>query len=128
MNRVLMFLVIWLIVYLFYFLFVIIRRKKIELFKNNSHVKYLVNVYKIDIDKINIKKLANIIAIANGFIISLTMIIIDFIKNIYLKLFVALILLVILQLVVYYIIGRLLKRKYWLISVFFLTKNSIFKC
>lgn len=111
MKQLILWLTIFIIVYLFYLLFVILRKKKLELFKNNTGVKYLIKVYKLNEKKLDIKKIAHIIALANSFIIAITFLIIDFIDNFYLKMFVALVLLILLQLLTYHVIGKYLKRR-----------------
>lgn len=111
MSRFILFITTWVIIYLLYLIFVIIRKDKLKLFKNNSYVKYLSNVYKVNVKEIDNKKLANIIGLSNGFIIALTILIIDFISNFYLKMFIALVLVILLQLFIYHIIGKLLKRR-----------------
>lgn len=111
MKQLILWLTIFIAVYLFYLLFVILRKKKLELFKNNIGFSYLVKVYKLNTKKIDTKEIAHIIALANSFIIATTFVVIDFINNFYLKMFVALILLILLQLLIYHIIGKCLKRR-----------------
>lgn len=103
-------LIIFVLVYLSYVFFVILRKKKFEKYKKNTYVNYLVRVYKLDIKKINYKTLAHIIALSNAFIIAFTFIIIGFVKNLTLMLFLSVIILMPLQLLVYHIIGKILKR------------------
>jgi len=109
------YLIIWIItfivVYLFYFLFVIMRKKKLPQFKNNSYLKYLVKVHKLDMKKLDMKEMANIIALANAFIISTTFAIVAILDSFYMQMLLALALLILLQLFTYYIIGVLLKRR-----------------
>lgn len=109
MKEIILWFIIYVIVYLFYLFFVILRKKKLELFSNNTCYKYLVKVYHLN--ETNLKKMAHIIALANAFIIATTFIVIDFIENFYLKMLVALITLLLLQLLTYHIIGTLLKRR-----------------
>lgn len=104
-------LIVFIIVYLFYFLFIILRKNKLKLFKNNSYYKYLVRVYHLDTKKLDNKYMANIIAIANALIIGITSSFVIMIDNIYLQLLLALALLILLQLSIYHIIGILLKRR-----------------
>ena len=110
MKYLVMWITIFIIIYLFYLLFVILRKKKLELFKNNTGLRYMVKVYHLDLTHYNIKTLANLIAITNAFIIATTFIVVDFISNLYLKIILALITLVILQLLTYHIMGTILKR------------------
>ncbi|MBD9085468.1 hypothetical protein EGP64_02230 [bacterium] len=111
MKELFLWMTIFIIVYLFYLFFIILRKKKLELFSNNTCYKYLVKVYHLNETNLNLKKMAHIIALANAFIIATTFIVIDFIVNFYLKMLVALITLLLLQLLTYHIIGTLLKRR-----------------
>lgn len=111
MQKIFIWLIIFIIIYLFYLFFIILRKEKLKLFKNNSFVRYLVKVYKLNSKKLEMKQMANIVALANAFIIATTFLIIDFVDNFYLKMFLALIILIILQLVIYHIIGKILKRR-----------------
>lgn len=111
MKELLSWMTIFVIVYLFYLFFIILRKKKLELFSNNTCYKYLVKVYHLNETNLNLKKMAHIIALANAFIIATTFVVIDFIGNFYLKMLVALITLLLLQLLTYHIVGTLLKRR-----------------
>ena len=55
------FIISFLIVYLFYLLTVILQTKKYEKFKKSNQVLYFVKKYKIDINKINMKKFTNLL-------------------------------------------------------------------
>lgn len=103
-------LLIYTIIYLFYLFFVILRKKKIDKFLDNVYANYLIRTYKLDKNKINIKKLAHIVAVSNAIIIATTFIIISFVNNFILMMLLAFIVLIPLQLFVYHIIGKYLKR------------------
>ena len=102
--------IVFIIIYLFYLLFVILRKKKMNNFLDNTYVLYLIRVYKLNKEKINKKKLAHLIALSNAFIIATTFIVISFIKNFILMMLLAFVVLIPLQLGVYHIIGKYLKR------------------
>jgi len=71
---------------------------------------YLVKVYNLNKEKLKTKKLAHLIALSNAFIIATTFIIISFVKNFILMMLLAFVVLIPLQLGVYHIIGKYLKR------------------
>lgn len=111
MREVILFIIVFLIIYLSYLFFIILRKKKLERFKNNTYVKYLVKVNKLNEDKLNIKFIAHIIAITNAFIIATTFIIVELINNFLLMMVVAFLILIPLQFIMYSIIGWYLKRR-----------------
>ena len=111
MKYFIIWITVFIIIYLFYLLFVILRKKKLELFKNNSYLKYLVKVYKLDIKKLNIKHMAHIIALSNSFIIATTCTLVYLLDNFYMQMLLALALLILLQLFTYHIVGLILKRR-----------------
>lgn len=111
MQYIISWITIFIIIYLFYLLFVILRKKKLELFKNNSYLKYLVKVYKLDMKRLNIKTMAHIIALSNAFILATTFTIVLILDNFYMQMLLALALLILLQLFTYHIVGLILKRR-----------------
>ncbi|MDD3453584.1 MAG: hypothetical protein PHN42_04885 [Bacilli bacterium] len=111
MQELILFITIFVIIYLFYLFFVILNKSKLQKFNESIYVKFLINTNKLDEKKINIKSLAHIIALSNAFIISLTLIITDIINNFILKMVLGFGVLIILSLMIYYIIGRILKER-----------------
>ena len=79
------YIIAFLLIYLIYFLFVVSRKRTTEKLKNSIEVRYLINRYNIELDKIDMKKLSNRIAISNSFIMATVFIIILFVKNFILK-------------------------------------------
>ena len=110
MNSLIFSLITFIIIYLLYVIFVINKKKKLEKFKTSVYVTYLINVSKLDIKKVNIKVLAHIIALTNAFILSVTLFIIDFIDNIYLKFILGFIVVLILLFMMYFIIGKMYQK------------------
>ncbi len=102
--------VIFFVTYLFYLLFVIMNKKRIEKLKNGTYVTYLVNVYKLDLNRINIKVLGHIIALTNSFILASVLFIMSFIKPFILKLLISIIVLIPVQLLMYHIIGKMYEK------------------
>ena len=112
MKKFMIYGIIFIFLYLCYVLFVILRKKKLEKFSNNTYVKYLENVYQLDMQTIPIKQLAHVIAFANAFIITSTLYIIGITDNYLLKMLLAFVTLIPFQLVVYHIIGKIYQRKH----------------
>lgn len=111
MEKLIWFIIVFSVIYLFYFLFIICRKKKLEKFKTSVEVQFLVKKFKLNIDKINIKLLAHLIGLANAFIISTTFTIVEFFDNVIIKLMMAFVSLMFLILIIYSILGKTLKKK-----------------
>ncbi|MBE6144015.1 MAG: hypothetical protein E7169_00350 [Firmicutes bacterium] len=111
MEEVLFSLGIFVLLYLFYLITVICRKQKLDKFMEGAEVTYLKRRYNLSLKKVSKKLLANIIALTNSFVISLTCLSLVLIKNYILKLMVAFIILVPLIIISYHIIGTILKRK-----------------
>lgn len=106
MNYIIIFLVSFLVVYLLYLITVILNNKKLEKFKTSNQAMYFIKKYKIKVNDNNVKKLANLIALANAFIISLTIVILELVSNYILKVLVAFLLIVPLILILYHFIAK----------------------
>lgn len=111
MEKLIWFLIVFIVIYFFYFIFIICRKKKLEKFKTSVEVQFMVKKFKLNLDKLNIKLLAHLIALSNALIISITFTIVEFFDNIILKLMVAFVTLIFLILVIYSILGKILKKK-----------------
>ena len=61
MDKIILFLLSFLFVYLIYLLTVISKIDKSDNFKNSKQVTFFKNVYKIDINNIDLKKFAHVI-------------------------------------------------------------------
>lgn len=106
MNKLILFIVVFIVLYLFYLLFVILREKKLEKFLTSNYVKILTLKYQLDLKKINKKKFANTIVIANSFIIAFTLTMTEFVNDFILKLLLALAVMILLIIIIYPIIGK----------------------
>lgn len=104
-------LIVFVLIYLFYLVFIIIRPKKREKFKNNAYVKVLVTRYNVDINSINFKSLIHVIALTNAFIVSSAFFVMELFSNMYIGFFVAIIVLIILEILMYKLIGFLYGKK-----------------
>lgn len=111
MEKLIWFLIVFGIIYLFYFFFIICRKKKLEKFKTSVEVQFMVKKFKLNLDKMNIKLLAHLIAISNALIIGITFTIVEFFENVIIKLTVAFASLMVLILIIYSILGKILKKK-----------------
>ena len=111
MKYLISFIVVFVMIYLFYLFFIVLRKEQVKKFKNNTFLRYLVRVYKLDIKKLDLKKMANIIGLTNGFIIALTYVIVLFIDGFNRQMFMAMGVFILLELTIYHIIGKILQRR-----------------
>lgn len=111
MNDLLHSLIAFIIIYLFYVVFVINKKKKLEKLKNNVGVLYLINKYNLDLNKINLKVFAHSLALTNSFIISVTFFVISFFDNYYMKLLICIVVIVPVLYIMYMILGKMYGSK-----------------
>ena len=104
-------LITFVVIYLFYVIFVINKKSKLEKMKDNPGVIYLVSKYKLDLKKINMKVLAHMIALTNSFILSVTLFILSFVDNFMLKILLCFVIIIPFQYVMYMIIGKMYKKE-----------------
>ncbi len=110
------FLVFFVICYLLY-LFLMILRKKVNKFKSKKprvEEAFLMGRYNIDFKKFKKKeyrKFLHIISLTNSFILSLTLVIVNIFKSVFLKMLLAFVVLVPLILISYIIIGKHYQKK-----------------
>lgn len=105
------FIISFLIVYLFYLFTVILQTKRYDKFKKSNQVMYFVKKYKIDVNKLNMKKFTNILGLTNSLIISIAFTATYLVDNLILQLLIGLIILIPLIFIFYSLIGNYLKRK-----------------
>ena len=110
MKEILFSLIIFVIIYLFYIVCVITRKNKLDKLMTGMEVMYLKKRYKLSLKKVSKKKIANLIALTNSFIVSITVLLVSIIDNYILKLMIAFIILVPLIILGYHLIGLYLKR------------------
>ena len=72
---------------------------------------YFVKKYKIDVNKLNMKKFTNILGLTNSLIISIAFTATYLVNNLILQLLIGLIVLIPLIFIFYNLIGNYLKRK-----------------
>lgn len=111
MTELKTFLVTFIIVYIIYFIVILVRSKGREKLKESSEAKFLKNRFQLNLDTIKPNVLGYIIAFANSLILALTLTFISLFDNYLFKMIIGFIILIILQLIIYTIIGKYLKQK-----------------
>lgn len=111
MEKIVLFIVTFLVVYLLYLLIVILRKKGLKKYNKSTEYLYLTRKYKLDVNKIEIKKLAIMTSLTNSFIIAVTMVVISFFDNYILKLMFGFITIFPSIVILYHIIGTNLNKK-----------------
>ena len=111
MKYVILFIMVFIIVFVLYLITVIGNKRKLSKFPKSNQALLLINRFKLKIDKNNVKQFAIKIALANSFIMALTVTIIEFIDNIIFKLLVAITVMVPLIIGFYYLIAKSMKKE-----------------
>ena len=111
MEYIIWFLIAFMIVYMFYFLTVILQKKKYDKFKKSNQVMYFVNRYKLNVNKIDIKKFVKTISFVNSLIIALGFTMVINIHNYLLMLLAGLAAIIPLTLISYHFIGKHLQKE-----------------
>ncbi len=102
----------FIVVYLFYFFFQILRKKKLDKNKIPVELMFLIKKYHLDMDKINYRSIMNKIALVSAFDIAfIAVFVMRFIKNIYLSILIGGVLFIPLILITYSFIGIYYKKK-----------------
>ena len=109
MKEIIFFIVTFVFVYLVYYMFVINKKKSLEKWQNGKEMTYLKTVYKIKI--IDLKKMANVIALSNAFIVATTISIVSIFNNFVSQMLIGFVVLIVLILGVYHIIGKYYQKK-----------------
>ena len=110
-NMVVDFTVAFVVVYLFYLFFIILRKKKLNTIKESSYGLVLSKNYKVDLTKISNMFLAQSVAVTNSFIIAFTLVCVGFIEGYFYKLLLAFAILVPLQMLIYLLMSKIMKRR-----------------
>jgi len=110
MKYLIIYLVVFLIVYLFYLITVVLQKKRYDKFKKSNQVKYFIFKYKINVDKIDMKKFTNVLGLSNAFIVATSFLATFLVNNFILQLLVGLAFIIPLMLIIYHFIGMLLKK------------------
>ena len=113
LERLLEFVIVYVLCYLFYLFFVIFRKnnKKFDSKKLKVEESYLISKYKLDFKKINYRKYLHVVALTNSFIFALTLELIQVVKGLFFQILISFVFLVPLILISYGFIGRYYKKK-----------------
>ena len=111
MKELILYFLTFIIAYLFYLIFVIKRKNVLKKFPDGKEMRYLKYKYGIKINDKNLKKIANVVCLANSFILSTTVYVICLFDNLFIEIVVGIVTLVILMLGLYHIIGTYYKKK-----------------
>ncbi|HIT10973.1 MAG TPA: hypothetical protein IAC24_05185 [Candidatus Onthousia faecigallinarum] len=111
MTQVLVFIITFLIVFFVYEVFIVRKCKKDKRRKKPVEVQYLIGKYHLDLNKVNYKRLLNIISAVSSFDISLVAFAISFVSNFFLILLVGFALVFATILISYSIVGNIYKKK-----------------
>ena len=107
MNYLIVYLIAFLIIYLFYLFAVVLQTKRMNKFKKSKQVMFFVNRYKVDVEKINMKKFTNLLSLVNAFIMSTAFIAMYLVENMFLQFLIGLAVLLPLLLISYHIVGKI---------------------
>jgi len=111
MKELLLYLLMFIFIFLFYQIFVISRKSILNKFPEGKEMRYLKYKYGIKVKEKDIKKLANLVYLANSFIISTTVFVMTLFNNLLLEILIGLITLVLLILILYHFIGIFYKKR-----------------
>lgn len=111
MDKVVSMVIAFVIVYLIYLILIVFNKKSRKKLKTGIEARFLKKVYKIDLNKINDKKLANSIALNNSIIIAVTFYLTDlFFENMILQMILSFPILIFLIIILYDLTGRYYKK------------------
>ena len=111
MESIFIFIGTFIVVYLIYLVTVVLQKRKMEKYKKSSQIMFFVKKYNLDFNVIPVNKFANILSLANSFIMALTLTLADLVDNFLLKMLVALIIMIPLMLFIYSLIGKYIKKE-----------------
>lgn len=106
-------LITFLIIYFLYLTLLVKRNDKVIKIYKSTEALILKKKFKVNVDKISAKRLANIIGLTNSLIVSLTMeVIFIFSKNFLLQMILGFLVLIVLILITYPLVAYFLRKKY----------------
>ena len=111
MGKLIVFIITFITYYLIYYLIIVNRQKGLQTFKEGKKMKFFTNAYKLNEKKLNYKSLASSIGLADAFIVSIVLIIIEIVNGLIIKLVITFVLIMILMPICYYLIGNNYKKK-----------------
>lgn len=111
MTEVIVFLLTFIVVFLIYELILIRKYKKGNNDKRPVEVTYLLNRYNLDLQKVNYKKLLNIVSFVSSFDIAIVVTVMGLTDNFLLELLIGCFLTIIVILSSYSILGKIYQKK-----------------
>ena len=111
LEELILFILTFLLIFIIYELFLVRKAKKDKRRKKPIEVNYLIGKYNLDINKLNYRRLLNIISVVSAFDISLVVTIVSLLNNFLFQLLVGFVLIMLLIIVSYDIVGRIYKKK-----------------
>ena len=106
------FLGIFLVIYIFYLIFGVLKRKKFNVDKIQVELRFLIKKYHLDMSKINYRSIMNMIGLASSFVISFTAtFIFKYIKNELLMILIGGLMIIPLIFITFNFIGLYYKKK-----------------
>lgn len=111
MKYILLFIIAFVISLVISYFTIYRRNMKKKNDKYSVELIYIINKYKLDLNKINIKKLLRIICIVSSIDISFTVLVIDIINNIYLQILIGFIFIIPLIIITFGYIGNYYSKK-----------------
>ena len=109
MKELELFIFTFLVVYIFYIIFVLLRKNILKKFPNSISAIYLKKKYNVKITDKNLKKIAHSCFFANSLILSISVSIVCYFKSFVIGLLVSIVPLVLMIIVFYHIIGTIFK-------------------
>jgi len=110
-KELILFLIAFIIVFLLYRIIIVRRAKSKKKPKEPLEVTYLVNKYKLDLEKVSYKRLLNVISIVSALDIALVVSIIVLLKSFILEMIVGFISTLVIILVSYHLVYLVYKKK-----------------
>ena len=111
MKYLIIFIISFIIFYLLYLTTVVLRKSKIEKYKNGRQIQFFVRKYGLSFKNISPTKFYNLLSIVNSFIMGVTVMIIFSIENIIIKFLLAFVIIIILILLCYSLLGMYIRKK-----------------
>ncbi len=111
MEEIVLFVISFIIIYFIYSTFVIKRKKKYNPNKVPMEIKFLIQKYKLDMDKINYIELVDRVSLWISFDMALSISLVGFIKNVYFQILLGVSLLFVLVFLSYSYIGKIYKKR-----------------
>ena len=111
MKEIIIFFTCFFFIYLVYYITLISNKKKMKQLPTSNQALYFKNRYKIDFNSISIKSFAHSLALTNAFILSITVVITEFVHGFIVKMLVGLIILIPLMLMLYHLIAKFYQKK-----------------